>query len=198
MIDWLKEIDSSILLTINGWNSPLWDEIMWFLTGKLTWFPFYLFLLILVYRKTSIKTFILFVVIGASTIGFADYTANKGVKQTVKRYRPSHHKELQKELHFYKIAENNEYRGGQYGFISGHATNSFAIALVFGLFLRRKYRYLFGILLFWAALVSYTRLYLGVHYPSDILGGMLYGSLIGCLGFKLFQKINLVYFSKSN
>jgi undecaprenyl-diphosphatase len=193
MIEWLKDIDQTILLAINGWNSPFWDNVMWLLTGKLIWFPFYLLLFILVYRKTNIKTFVVFALIGFSTIGIADATANFGIKKTVKRYRPSHHLELQNKLKFHTYEDGNEYRGGQYGFISGHATNSFAIALFFGLFLKRHYRYAFILLLVWASLVAYTRMYLGVHYPSDIIGGMIFGSLISFLGFSLFKKVNSTY-----
>jgi undecaprenyl-diphosphatase len=193
MIEWLKDIDQIILLAINGWSSPFWDEVMWLLTGKFIWFPLYIFLLILVYRKTKLKTFVLFFIIGIASIGFADFTANYGIKKTVKRYRPSHHLELQNELRFHTYEDGNEYRGGQFGFISGHATNSFAIALFFGLFLKRHYRYALVLLLLWASLISYTRLYLGVHYPSDIIGGIIYGSIISFLGYGLFKKIKRAY-----
>ena len=189
MIEWLKDIDQAILIAINNWNSGLCDEIMWLLTGKIIWFPFYFFLFILAYRKMPKKSFILFTVMGFATIGFADFTANYGIKKTVQRYRPSHHLELGQNLKLYTFEDGNQYRGGKYGFISGHATNSFVIAVFFGLFLKRHYRYIFGILLFWALLICYTRLYLGVHYPSDIIGGMIYGSTIAVLGHLLFKRL---------
>lgn len=190
MIEFLKDIDQSLLLAINGWNSPFWDSIMWLLTGKVIWFPFYLFLFVLAYRKMPVKTFVLFTIIGFSTVGFADFTANYGIKKTVQRYRPSHHLELGQQLKFHTFEDGNQYRGGQYGFISGHATNSFVIAVFFGLFLKKHYRYIFSLLIIWALLVCYTRLYLGVHYPSDIIGGMIYGSVIAYLGSWAFHRFS--------
>ena len=189
MIDFLKEIDASILIAINSFGNPHLNEIMWFLTNKFTWFPFYLFLFIIVYLKSNLKQFIAFTLIGFITIGLADFTASKGLKNNVKRYRPSHHLELQNQLNFYETKPGEHYKGGQYGFVSGHATNSFAIALFFGLFLKRRFKYALHLLLFWAVLVSYTRLYLGVHYPSDILGGCILGLGISYLCFQFYLKV---------
>lgn len=187
----LKSIDELILLAINGWRSEWMDEVMWIISGKLTWFPLYLGLLILVYFTVkNKKNFIYFIIIGAFTIGAADAIANFGFKHTIKRYRPSHHTELSEKLQFYTHKNGEEYRGGQYGFVSGHATNSFAIAVFFGLFfLKNSKKRLFYLLLLWAAIVSYSRMYLGVHYPSDIIGGAMLGSTIAFLSFHLFMKI---------
>ena len=190
MIDFLKEIDASILLFINGLNASFLDEIMWILTNKFTWFPLYLFLFILVYLNSTKKVFLLFVIIGFATVGLADFTASQGLKKNVQRYRPSHHLELKEQLNFYQKKDGEVYRGGQYGFVSGHAANSFAIAIFFSLFLKRRFKHIFYYLIPWAVLVCYTRLYLGVHYPSDIIGGALLGTVLAVLGFGVFRRVS--------
>lgn len=187
----LKSIDELILLAINGWRSEWMNEIMWIISGKLTWIPLYIGLLILVYTALKHKkNFIYFFIIGALAIGAADAIANYGFKHTIKRYRPSHHLDLSEKLQFYTHENGEEYRGGQYGFVSGHATNSFAIAVFFGLFFFKiAKKRIFYLLLLWAIIVSYSRMYLGVHYPSDIIAGAILGSTIAFLTHKVFMKI---------
>jgi undecaprenyl-diphosphatase len=187
----LQSIDELILLAVNGWRSPWMDEIMWIISGKITWFPLYSGLLITVYLTLKDKKrFLYFILIGGISIGAADAIANFGFKQTIQRPRPSHHVELSEKLHYYVTSKGEEYRGGPYGFVSGHATNSFAIAFFFGLFFwsykRKRTLYL---LLLWAALVAYSRMYLGVHYPSDLLCGGLLGGGIAFAAHRVFQKV---------
>jgi undecaprenyl-diphosphatase len=191
IIEYLEELDASILLAINSWNHPVVDEIMWFLTGKIVWFPFYAFLLFLVFKNSTPKQFLLFFLVGVATIGFADFIANVGFKHTIQRYRPSHHLIWGELLHYFEHKPGELYKGGQYGFVSGHATNSFAIAWYFGLFLKQFYKRILALLMIWATVIIYTRLYLGVHYPSDIIGGFIVGSIIAFLGNYAFRYINI-------
>ena len=189
----LQSIDELILLAVNGWRSSWMDEVMWIISGKITWFPLYLGLLIAVYSVLkSRKRFLYFFLIGGISIGAADAIANYGFKQTIQRPRPSHHNELSEKLHYYVTSKGEEYRGGPYGFVSGHATNSFAIAFFFGFFFwSHKRKGALYLLLLWAAIVAYSRMYLGVHYPSDLLGGGILGGVIAYAAYQIFQKVML-------
>ena len=187
MIEWLKEIEQNVLLAINGAHTPFLDELMWLVSDKFIWFPFYLLLFVFVYIKYSLKHALWFTLFGFAAVALADSTANFVFKHTIMRYRPSHHLTLGEQLRYHEIKPGDFYKGGQYGFISGHATNSFVIAVMFILQLRPKMKYITPILLFWALIVSYSRMYLGVHYPTDIIGGAIWGSSIAFL-FHWFYK----------
>jgi undecaprenyl-diphosphatase len=189
MFELLRSYDAGLVRAVNGFNNPFLDDFMWFVSDKFIWFPLYAFLLYLVYRTiNNTKKFVIFFALGLITVGAADGIATYGFKKQIKRYRPSHHIELSQELHFYKQSNGQEYRGGQYGFVSGHATNSFAIAVFFGLFfLKRNKKWILVALLVWAALVAVSRLYLGVHYPSDLIGGAILGSMMAYFGNRLWQ-----------
>ncbi|PWH85909.1 phosphatase PAP2 family protein [Brumimicrobium oceani] len=188
MIEWLKEIEQTVLIAINSAHSPFLDWLMWWISNTPIWFPFYIFLFVLVYYKYSLKHAVWFTVFGFAAVGFADFTANYGFKHTFMRYRPSHHLTLGEQLRYYEFKPGELYKGGQYGFISGHATNSFVIAVMFIQQLKSKIKFIVPILLFWALLVSYSRMYLGVHYPSDIIGGALWGSGVAFLFHFIYRK----------
>lgn len=163
---------------------------MWLLTGKLIWFPLYIFLFYLVYKKTTIPIFIAYALIGFALVGLADFIATHGFKYNFGRYRPSHNLDIKHLLHYYEIKPGHYYQGGQYGFVSGHATNSTAIALYFAYILKKYYKYILVILLTWVMIVCYTRMYLGVHYPTDIIGGILLGTILSTLAFQLFKWVS--------
>jgi undecaprenyl-diphosphatase len=189
MIEWLESLDRSIVLTVNSWNSPFLDELMWFVSAKATWIPFYLFLVVIFYRKTNWRHTLFFVLAGIVAVGLSDFTSSQLIKDTVMRYRPSHHSLLTNQLHFYTFDDGNVYKGGQYGFVSSHAANFFAIC-TFAFFALRAYyervHWLFAI----AVLVSFSRLYLGVHYLSDLVGGAMLGVLFAWIVYRfLFLRL---------
>lgn len=190
MIEWLESLDYQLLLAVNGLRSGFLDEMMWIISGKLTWFPLYLLLIYYAFRKLDTKSFIYFLVIGIACVGLADFTATFGFKEQIARYRPSHHAILGDLLQYYEIKPGEFYRGGQYGFVSGHATNSFAIAIYFGLFFRKAQPWLFWSLITWAIVICYSRMYLGVHYPSDLIGGTILGSTIATIGHFTWKKFS--------
>jgi len=177
MIEWLKQIDESIVLGINSLNSPFMDELMWQISGRLIWIPLYLLIFYLVYHKVGLKSAIFYAVFVIFCVMFSDIFSSQ-IKESVQRYRPSHNFHLKDKLHFYQIARNDYYKGGQYGFVSSHASNFFVISVSFCLVYRKDYLKFSLLLFFIALMVSLSRIYLGVHFPTDILGGALLGTLI--------------------
>ena len=190
MLEQLLHIDTEVLLAINGWHAPWADTLMWIISAKATWIPLYLLLIGLLvwrYRKpspTSVKWLqkvpacvVMIVVIGLA-VGAADFIASGILKDLVARPRPTRVPELEGVLHLV-----NGYKSGRYGFVSSHAANTMAVALLFSLIWRNKIATC-GLML-WVAANCYSRMYLGVHYPTDIIGGLVVGCLVGWLMYEL-------------
>lgn len=177
-MEWLEEIDRSLVLLINGWNTPWLDEIMWYVSAKWTWIPLYFILLFLAWKKFNTKQLLLFIACVFLVVLISDQIALHAFKNVFLRYRPSHNTLLEPKLHFYQIRPGEYYQGGQYGFISSHASNFFGIAVFVGLALKQWYPKLMLLLILIACVVSFSRLYLGVHYLSDLLVGAVLGGLI--------------------
>lgn len=142
MIEWLEQIDQQIIVFINGLHSPFFDELMWYISSKFLWFPFYILLFVLVYIKFSLRSAIIFTLFGFAAVGLADFLATFVFKEGIARYRPSHNLHIRHLLHFYEFKPGEFYQGGQYGFVSGHATNSFVIALMFIQRLRYSFKWI--------------------------------------------------------
>ena len=197
MLEQLVHIDTEILLAINGWHAPWADTLMWIISAKTTWIPLYLLLIgLLVWRyrqpaPTPIKWLqkvpacVVMIVVIALAVGAADFIASGILKDWVARPRPSRVPELEGMLHLV-----NGYKSGQYGFVSSHAANTMAVALLFSLIWRNKIATV-GLML-WVAANCYSRMYLGVHYPTDILGGLIVGSLVAVGGYWLLGRCRLV------
>lgn len=180
----LEAWDRAIVLMVNGWNSPGMDHFMWIVSGKLTWFPLWLLFIYLAYRKLETKHFLAFLVCALVSIGIADFTAAQILKEGIKRYRPSHNLLLTDHLHFYQITAKDFYKGGQYGFVSNHAANFFAICSWVAVLFWNSKRWFVYIMLFSAVLVGFSRIYLGVHYLSDVVVGGLWGMMISYLIYR--------------
>ena len=188
MIEWLKAIDSSIVLAINGIHNHFLDTLFWLFSGKLTWIPLYLLLLFFVWKYFGFRKMILFLVIVGATIALVDFTSVIFFKETFQRYRPSHHLVLSKQLYFHVAANGDVYKGGQYGFVSSHAANFFSLTILAGMTLRPYRKNLIWLLLIIACMVSLSRVYLGVHYPSDVIVGGLWGVIISYFSFRYLLK----------
>ena len=188
MIEWLEAIDRSIVLGVNSLHSPWLDEFMWIISGKIIWIPFYLFLLYLAFRAFGFRKTMLFLLLTILCVAVSDLISVHLIKNPIARYRPSHHALLTNSLHFYELKPGEFYKGGQYGFVSSHAANFFALATFVGLCLRRKYKWIFPLMIGIAVLICFSRLYLGVHYLTDLIGGALIGTLVSYAVWKTWWK----------
>jgi undecaprenyl-diphosphatase len=175
----LISFDQHLFLALNGVHGAYADRFMWLYTQTWTWIPSLLVMLAVIIR-TKKKESIWILLAMVLAIVFADQVSSGLIKPIAERFRPSHEPALDGLVHLV-----NGYHGGYYGFVSSHAANSFAIALFTSLLFRNR-RYTI-ILFLWALVNCYSRIYLGVHYPGDILGGMVVGITGGYLFFILLR-----------
>lgn len=178
-IEGLLPVERDLFFAMNGSDSLFFDNVMWTISGRFIWIPVMLFILFIFFfkarRKEAILVTIFFILLFVAT----DQVSSALFKPFFERFRPTHHPDF-KDM----VAIVNDYRGGRYGFISGHATNSFGIAVFLSLVFRN------GLLTFssllWATINSYTRIYLGVHFISDILAGIIVGSFLGLIIYRFY------------
>lgn len=196
MLEWLKECDDALFVMLNGSDSLYWDGFMWVVTKTQTWIPLMLMVLYVVVKNGTLRRLLLIVACLALTVLLADRLSSGLIKPLVQRWRPTHSATFVDSLDTVF-----GYTGGRFGFVSSHAANTFSVALFLSLLFR--YRPLSLLLFLWAAVASYSRVYLGVHYPGDILCGALLGLLVGglvYLGFATTERKmhrELQYFSAS-
>lgn len=183
-MNFITNLDTELFLFLNGLHVDWLDPIMTFISGKITWAPFYLVLLFLVikkYKKQSILILIGVVIL----IVCSDQISSGIFKPIFERPRPCHNEAI-KDL----VYLPNGHCGGAYGFISSHACNCFALAVFITHVLKKYYRKIAYIMYIWASLVAYSRIYMGVHYPGDIIVGAVVGIIVGFVISKLYDMIS--------
>jgi len=195
MTEDIINLDTELFIYLNSLGFPLFDNFWIFLSNKEANVLFYSTLLVLYFYKRSLKfkfseLFYLLILI-AFMITITDQTANL-FKDSFQRLRPCYNEMIKDSLRLVK-----ESCGGKYGFFSAHASNSFTLAVFFGLLYKKKFKYLIYFSLLYASLISYSRIYLGVHFPLDILFGAAFGLIIGILTFNFYDK-KLYYFKFFN
>lgn len=173
MIEWLDEFDKTLLLLINGAHHPVFDNIMLLVSDKVTWVPLYLFFMYILARQYGRKVWVVIVTVVVAVI-FADLLSVYAFKNLFERLRPCHVEGLKELLH---LVHNK--CGGKYGFVSSHATNTTVLALSVMMFYRQKWLKI--LLIVYVSLNCYSRIYLGVHYPFDVLGGILLGMAVALM-----------------
>ena len=184
LLDQLQAWDRSAFLAINGLHAPWADAVMHTVSAMGTWVPLYVFLLAIIQRRFGWKGLAWSVPVIALMIFASDTGSVVLFKNNVQRLRPCHAPELQGLVHLV-----NDHCGGRFGFVSSHASNHFAIAAFMTGILHGVPRWGAPALLAWALGVAYSRIYLGVHYPGDVLVGALYGFTVGSLVFVIFRHL---------
>lgn len=178
----LIEFDKQLLLQLNGSDSLFWDGVMVTATATSTWVPLACVLFYVLIKNNNMREVLLVIGLLAFTILLADQFSSSFCKPFFHRFRPSHDPVI-----MFQVDVVNEYRGGMYGFISSHAANTFGVFVFLSLLVRnRAFTYS---MLTWALLNCYSRIYLGVHYPGDILCGALWGSLVGLLAYYVYVRV---------
>jgi len=179
MIETLLQYDEQLFLFLNNLGTPSWDEFWRIVTEKWTSLPLYALLLFLVFKKFGLKATLIVMICAVIMITATDQLANLFKYILFKRPRPCREQELELLMRF--VADGC----GRYGYFSAHAASSMAAAVFLGLLLKTFYKALPFLLLLWASVVAYSRIYLGVHYPLDIITGMFFGAWIGLAVYKL-------------
>lgn len=181
MLDYILELDTQLFLWLNNLGAEEWDQFWIKVTSKTFWIPFYVLIVLafgFVYKPKSFAWSLLFIAI---TVLATDQGSVHLFKEQFMRLRPCKVQELLEQIRLVKGC------GGKFGFISSHASNTFGLAMFVGLCFRRSYPWVIYVMLAWALLVTYSRIYVGVHYPLDVICGAQFGAFCGASTYRLFS-----------
>ncbi len=188
MLEGLLKFDSNLFLELNGVNSPWWDTAMLFFTRKEIWLAFYIVLVMVIVRTYKNKAWIILFFLIIGLIVSEEFSVL--IKDSVHRLRPGYDPVIQNLTHIVLR------KGGMYGFVSSHASNALCLLTFISFLFRNRISYY--TLLIWALLLSYTRIYVGAHFPLDLLGGWMFGGCTGFLFFRLMMYVENRFFINQN
>ena len=183
MIEYLNALDTRLFLFLNGKHNIFLDFVMYWFSDKLVWIPMYLLIAFFIVKQFKMKGVVMLLMVGV-VIALSDQTASHLIKNAVQRFRPSHEPALVGLVHLSKAGA-----GGMYGFVSSHAANAFGVSTFLYFVLDNRFKPLKYWLFTWAVLVSYSRIYNGVHYPGDVIVAACIATFIGWVMSKLFLYI---------
>lgn len=181
-IESLNQIDTYLLLLINQANSSILDSVMLYASSKFFWIPFYALLFVLIVIKYNWKNGLIALLFVLIAVSIADLTSVHLFKNIFLRIRPCYQPELE------NLINNIVGCGGRYGFVSSHAANSFAIIAIVIKLIGDKHKWIMWLMPLWGILILYSRVYLGKHYPGDVIAGAILGFVIGYLAYLTFAK----------
>lgn len=185
MLDKVLSLDTELFVFLNGLGSETYDDFWLLITKQIYWTPFFLLLLYLILKKLGTKQTLYLLLFIAIMLVFTDQITNV-FKNGFQRLRPCNNPDINTKIRIVKSSSS-------FSFFSAHAANTMAVATFLYLLLKNKFKYL-GFLFLWPLVFAYSRIYLGLHYPIDIISGYLFGILSGFLMFKLHQFAQSNYF----
>lgn len=185
MLDKILDLDTQLFIYLNGLGSEAYDGLWLFITKQFNWISFFVVLLYLIYKKIGVKQTLYLLLFIAVLITFTDKIANV-FKNGFQRLRPCNTPEINGIIRVVKSSDT-------FSFFSGHAANSMAVATFLYFVMKRHYKY-FVLLFLWPLIFAYSRIYLGLHYPLDIMCGYLCGLILGFVMYKVYLKVQQRYF----
>jgi undecaprenyl-diphosphatase len=188
LIEFITDLDKKILLFINSMNTPFWDTAMLAFSKRFFWVPFYALLVYFIVARFKKRSILILISI-TLLIVCADQFTSALCKPLFERLRPCHDPSINYLLH------SAEHCGGKYGFMSSHAANHFALAAFIWLLFRKEHKYVW-LMFIWAGLVSYSRIYLGAHFPTDVIAGGISGVLFSLVFYRIYLLTEKKIFKK--
>ncbi|PWA06514.1 phosphatase PAP2 family protein [Flavobacterium psychrotolerans] len=185
MVEKILSLDRKLFVYLNGLGSESFDGLWLMITKQTSWIPLFIVILYIIFKKIGAKQTLILLLFVALLVTFTDQVANL-FKNGFQRLRPCSEPDLKNSIRIVKSSAT-------FSFVSGHATNSMGITTLLYLIFKNHFKY-FGFLFLWPLIFAYSRIYLGLHYPLDIIGGYILGWVSGFMMFKIYQAAQIKYF----